>query len=290
MEKARKELSSNTEIEIQDEGDLTISAYDTDPRRAADMANYYVELLNDINSDLRVQNARGNRLFVEQRYRKNLEDIRRAEDSLNAFQMKYGVIAMPEQTVAAIKAGGEVYAKLAAKEIDLGVLRRTLGEDHPSVQAGKIEIEEIKKKIKEMNSGSKLSAGEMQILVPFRQTPDLGMRYIRLYREVEIQYKILQFITPMFEQAKVEEQRSTPSVIVLDHALPAERKAKPKVSLFAFLALVISTAVSLVIVFSIVGIQRLRAIDPARFDSLLAAARTDWFGLKRLPWKRHRGM
>ena len=45
---------------------------------------------------------------------------------------------------------------------------------------------------------------------------------------MEIQYRILQFLTPMFEQAKVEERRQTPSVIVLDHAEPAERKAKPK--------------------------------------------------------------
>jgi uncharacterized protein involved in exopolysaccharide biosynthesis len=63
----------------------------------------------------------------------------------------------------------------------------------------------------------------------------LGGEYIRKLREVEIQYKILQFITPLYEQAKVEEQRSTPSVIVLDYASPAERKAKPK-RLFIILA------------------------------------------------------
>ncbi|HMD13400.1 MAG TPA: Wzz/FepE/Etk N-terminal domain-containing protein, partial [Bacteroidota bacterium] len=42
MEMARKELTSNTEIEAQDEGDLTISVYDKIPSQAAEMANYYV--------------------------------------------------------------------------------------------------------------------------------------------------------------------------------------------------------------------------------------------------------
>ncbi len=280
MEQARKELSGNTEIEAQDEGDLTISVYDKVPSKAAEMANYYVQLLNDINSELKVQNARGNRIFVEQRYDKNLKDIRSAEDSLKAFQLKFGVIAMPEQIEASIKAGAEVYAELAKKEISLGVLQRTLGEDHPTVKAAEIEIDETKRKIQELNSGSNSNSNEMKILVPFRQTPELGMRYIRLYREVQIQYKVMELLTPLYEQSKVEEQRNTPSVIVLDHALPAEHKAKPKVALFTLLSFVISTAVSLFIVFSIVGLQKLQILDPEKFNAFTDAIRSDWFGLR----------
>jgi len=275
-----KELLGNVQLEITDEGTLQINVYDKDPQRAAGMANYFVEILNEINSNLQVQNARGNRAFIEQRYNKNLEDIRKSEEALKTFQLKFGVIAMPEQTEASIKAGATIYARLAAKEIELSVLKRTLSETHPSITAAQIEVDEIKKKLSEMNSGSKSPTDEMKILVPFRQAPQLAADYVRLYRDVEIQYKILQFITPLFEQAKVEEQRSTPSVVVLDKALVPERKAKPKVSLYALLSLVISTGVALIIVFSIVGIQRLRALDPERSNTIINAIRNDWFGLR----------
>ena len=284
-EKTKEALLGNLRFDITDEGALTITVYDKDPNRAAEMANYFVEVLNDINSHLLAQNAKGNREFIEQRYNKNLDDIHQAEERLKDFQLKYGVIAMPEQIEASIKAGATVYAELANKEIQLGVLKRTLSDTHPSVVAAQAEVDAIKKKLGEMNMGDKSATDEMKILVPFRQTPQLAADYIRLYRDVEIQYKILQILTPLYEQAKVEEQRNTPSVVVLDKALVPERKAKPKVSLYALLSLVISTGVAICVVFVVIGTQRLKASDPDRFGFIVRAVRADWFGLKSFPWK-----
>lgn len=223
-----KELLDNVDFTVETEGNITITVYDKDPKRAADMANYFVEMLNKKNTELQVQNARGNRQFIEERYNKNLSDLAASEDSLKAFQKKYGVIAMPEQTEASIKAAAEITGQLVIKEIQESVFRRTQSADNPSVIAAQIEVDELHKKLSQMNSGINNSAKEMNVFVPFSRIPDLGGEYIRKLREVEIQYKILQFITPLYEQAKVEEQRNTPSVIVLDYASPAERKAKPK--------------------------------------------------------------
>jgi uncharacterized protein involved in exopolysaccharide biosynthesis len=234
-ENTAKELLDNVDFTVETEGNITITVYDKDPKRAADMANYFVEMLNKKNTELQVQNARGNRQFIEERYNKNLSDLAASEDSLKAFQKKYGVIAMPEQTEASIKAAAEITGQLVIKEVQGEVFRRTQSSDNPSVIATQIEIDELHKKLSQMNSGVNVSTKEMNVFVPFSKIPDLGGEYIRKLREVEIQYKILQFITPLYDQAKVEEQRSTPSVIVLDYASPAERKAKPK-RLFIILA------------------------------------------------------
>ena len=102
-------------------------------------------------------------------------------------------------------------------------------------------------------------------------------------RDVEIQNKILEFVTPLYEQAKVEEQRATPSVIVLDTALVPERKAKPKAALFGLVALVVSTLLSFGFVFGAEGLSKMRALDPERVNSLWATAWSDWFGLR---WNR----
>ncbi len=230
-ENTGKQLLENIEFTTEAEGTLTVSVYDEDPQRAADMANYFIEQLNVANSELQVQNARGNRVFIEERYKKNLADLAAAEDSLKVFQKTYGVVAMPQQTDASVKAGAEFYAQLAMKEVQLAVLRRTLSPENEAVVGVQVEISELKRKLEEMSRGGSAGSGEVSFLVPFRSIPDLGQKYVRRLREVEIQYKILQFLTPLFEQAKIEERRQTPSVIVLDRAAPPERKSRPRRSL-----------------------------------------------------------
>jgi len=279
-EKTQAELLSNTEFTAEIEGHITILVYDKDPQRAADMANYFVEMLNKTDQEMQVQNARANREFIEQRYNKNLSDLAAAEDSLRIFQQRYGIIALPEQTEASIKAAAEISGQLALKEVQVGVLSQMFTPDHPSVLQAKLEVSEMRRKISQMSTGSLRKDGELNVFVPFKKVPELGSEYVRRFREVEIQSKVLEFVTPLYEQAKVEEKRQTPSVVVLDRAGPAERKAKPKVTLYALLALVISSLFSLVVVFIREMLEKLRAGHGDRFDSIVATLRSDWFGLR----------
>jgi len=279
-EKTAKALMSNVEIKQEDEGYLSITVYDKEPQRAADMANYFVEMLNKVNSEIAIQNARGNRQFIEERYKKNLEDLAKAEDTLKVFETKYGVVALPEQLKASVETLAKLYGELAQKEVQVNVLKRRQSLDDPAVLSAQMEVDELRSKLSQLNTGVNNKNGEQSGILPFAKMPELGAEYIRRYRNVEIQYKILQFVTPLYEQAKVEEQRATPSVLILDKAGPAERKAKPKVALFALLALVISIAVSLLIVFSIEGIYKVKAVDPDRFNAFTRSFRIDWFGLR----------
>ena len=279
-EKTVKQLLSNVDFTVEAEGNLTITVYDKDPQRAADMANFFVELLNETNTELQAQNARGNRQFVEERYKKNLVDLASAEDSLRVFQKRHGIIAMPEQTEASIKAAAEISAQLALKEVEVGVLRRTQSTDNPAVMAGQIEVDELKNKLSQMGTVGANVGKDMKVFIPFREVPDLGMEYLRRYRDVEIQYKILQFITPLYEQAKVEERRQTPSVIVLDKAAPAERKSKPKASLWGLIGLVVSLLLSILVIFLMELNSRLRRRYTKDYEGLVGELRRDWFGLR----------
>ena len=279
-EKTAKELMSNVEFSVEPEGTLSISVYDKDPQRAAEMTNFFVDMLNRTNSEVLAQNAKGNRSFVEERYNKNLQDLRAAEDSLQAFQKRYGVVSMPEQVKATIEAGATLLGQVTLKEVQLGVLRRTTAVDNPAVQTLKAEIEELHHKLNDMNTGGGLTNSGSKIFVPFNNMPDWGLDYLRRYREVEIQYKILQYVMPLYEQAKVEERRDTPSVLVLDRAAPAERKAKPKAMLFGLIGLVVGLVISLAVVFTLELHNRLRKSHPGAYEKELSILRNDWFGLR----------
>ena len=265
-EKVVKAFTSNVEIEVEDEGNLAISVYDQDPQKAADIANYMINKLNEINTNLSVTNAKANREFIENRYIENITFIDTLENKMKNFQEKYGVIAVPEQLEATVKAMSDIYARLAQNEVELSIMRRTYGEDSPFTQQSEIAVEEMKKKIEMINAGQGLSEDGVILLIPFKRAPGLGYEYFKIYRDLEIQYKILEFVQPMYEEAKVEEVRNTPSVLVLDYALPAERKARPKGSLYLVLSLVSSTFVALLIVFTIEGFNRIKIHSPEKYE------------------------
>jgi uncharacterized protein involved in exopolysaccharide biosynthesis len=247
MEKAVKALRQNTEFDFATEGNITVTVYDKDPRRAAAMANHFVELLNELSLQLGTQEARNNREFVERRYFKNLQDLKNAEDSLRVFQQKYGIYALPEQTASAIKAATELKSEAMAKEVELGIARQSLGAENSRTKALQMQLGELNKKLLEMKFGTAdwYNDKSLSLFVPFKDVPELGTEYIRLFRDFEIQNKLMSFLLPLYEQAKIDEQKDTPVVLVLDEAIPPERKTRPKRSLivliFMSLAFMFST-------------------------------------------------
>lgn len=252
MSVAVAKLREKTEFEIGENNNIFVSVIDTDKDRAAAMANTFVDVLNEISVDLNTQSARNNREFIEKRYKRSMTDLRTLEDSLQMFQEKYGVLSLPDQTKAAIDVAAELQAKLTVAQVELGVLERTLGENNPEVSLQKAEIAEIRSKLRQMRSGdvSEGFGNVDEMFIPFSEIPEIGMEYLRLYREFEIQSKILEFIVPLYEQAKVEENKTIPVVLVLDRAVPPYKKHwPPRMLILAALMFVSVSFLSLMIFF-----------------------------------------
>lgn len=212
---ALKILSGNTLFDIQDDDNITIEVIDEDPLRASDMANYYVELLNKISYELGSQEARNNREFLEKRVTTTKEELFNAEEALKKYQVKSGMPMSVDPNSPEVKGIGELYVMKAKKDLELAILERTVGPDNPMLVQTKTELSEINKKVSKI--------------------PNAGMETLRLYREVFIQQQILQFIIPLYEQAKVDEQKTVPVILILDKAVPLEKKYRPQRSLIVFL-------------------------------------------------------
>jgi tyrosine-protein kinase Etk/Wzc len=216
MEKAVKVLTENTMFETADDDNITIEVLDRDPQRAADMANFFVELLNELSIKLGTQEARNNRDFMEKRLEKTKEDLRQAEAALQKYQEKSGIIVAIDPSSPGVSAIAELYGMKAKKEIELAILRRTVSPDNTLLKQTELELRELDRK-----------------LLTF---PSVGMGSLRLYRDLAIQQKIMEFLIPLYEQAKVDEQKDVPVLLVLDKAVAAERKVKPQRVLIVFLA------------------------------------------------------
>ena len=269
--KTVKEFRSNTKFEIAENGNLEINDYDHNPERAANIANYIVTLLNNINTELHAQNAIAIRKFVERRYKKNLDDISALEDSMKEFQEKNGVIAVPQQIDAMIQSLGAIYAEYTKAEISYQILSKIYSSDSPMLKAKKAELDLLRDKLDQQDSS--VGSNKMKFLIPFKSVPELAQQYLRIYKNLQIQYKISEFIIPIYEQSKIEEVRNTPSVLVLDHAYPPERKAKPKILLYALIGFATSTLLALLIVFVIELFSKFKEMDPDKYNFIIRSIR-----------------
>lgn len=220
LELAVKELRSNVSFEETSNDEIVISVLDRDPRRAADMANTLVDLLNEISIRMGTTEARNNRAFIELRVTSARAQLAEAEEELRRYQERSGLIITPEHS-ASLSAIGSLYAARTKKEVELAILLRQVTEENPRARQLRSEVAELARRIDAI--------------------PAAGMTSLRLYREVVIQQKILEFLVPLEEQARIDEQKDIPVVLVLDRAVPPEKKDRPKRVLIVLTAALLST-------------------------------------------------
>lgn len=241
MDKALVALSNNTSFEVLEEGTIRITVslktkyFHNDESEEVikvlcrDMVDYFIEQLDLINKSLKTEKASFHRKFIEQRYKNNLDDLKVAEDSLRMFQEKYKMIALPEQTSAVIEAASALKAQILSNEVKLGVMMGALNATHPDIANIRKENVELNKKMIELEYGENILNYEQSNLFPsLSNVPDLGIKLVRLKREVEIQNSLFVFLTQQYEEAKIKEAKDTPTVQVLDHPKIPYQKSAPK--------------------------------------------------------------
>jgi tyrosine-protein kinase Etk/Wzc len=216
-------------------GTMEISVFDKNQNRAKEICDFLIYQLNKINMEMNAQNAKTNKEFIETRYNIIKNDLRNAEDSLKIYQDIYGV-APDLQIKAAAQSEFALETELKSEEIKLELLNKILSPDQAELRIQQDKIDAIKKQIFNMKN----SLNENDYILNLKGSPNILMNFLRLTRNIEIQTKLLTFILPIFEQAKIEEKRDTPSVIVLDQPFIPEVKSKPKRVITILIALFIS--------------------------------------------------
>lgn len=240
MDDAIKDFRENKLKLNQDNvsGVMNISVLDKDKFLAKEMVNYLLEQLNKINIEMNVLNAKNNREFIEKRYYQAKEDLARTEDSLKAFQNIYG-IAPDLQIKASAQSVFTLEGELKAEEVKLDVIKKLLSANEPEVKIQEAKVNSLREKIGDIQTSTNLND-----LLRLGNSPQIALSFLRLSRDVEIQTKILTFVLPIYEQAKIEEKRETPTVLILDQPVIADKKTKPKrftmVVVFTFIGLFLS--------------------------------------------------
>jgi tyrosine-protein kinase Etk/Wzc len=203
-------------------GTMSVGVYDYSPEKSKEMSEFLISQLNKINIEMNVQSAKNNRIFIEERYNLTRKELRNAEDSLKYFQDIYGV-APDIVAKATTQTSITLEAEVKSEEVKLELLKKILSPDQSEVKTQEAKIAALKRELDNIRNSDDPSEK-----LRLKGTPQTILDYIRLTRNVEIQNKLLVFLLPIYEQAKIEEVKEMPSVILLDPPVVPEVKVKPK--------------------------------------------------------------
>ena len=247
MQETRLALENATRIVVSKEKVIKITVEDKDPQLAADIANFYVSNLDRLNQTLSVSKARENRKFIEQRLGETQATLVKVENALKEFQTQNRTVAIEAQSKAMIEATAMIQAQIMAQEVQLQVMGSYLSQDNPEVARVQSSINELRKQLQIMESGKggKDRMPGDRLRPAITSVPTLALEYGRLARDLKVQETLYALLISQYEQAKLTEARDTPTVQVLDPAVPAERKSRPKISLNLLIAGMLSLLIGI---------------------------------------------
>ena len=247
MHDARGSLEGATRIVVTKEKVIKVAVEDKDPQLASDIANFYVSNLDRLNQTLSVSKARENRKFIEQRVAETQTALVKVEDALKEFQTQNRTVAIEAQSKAMIEATAMIQAQIMAQEVQLQVMGSYLSSNNPEIARVQSSISELRKQLQIMEtgkSGKERLPGD-RLRPAITSVPTLALEYGRLARDLKVQETLYALLISQYEQAKLTEARDTPTVQILDPAIPAERKSRPKILLNVLIAGILSLFVGL---------------------------------------------
>lgn len=223
-----EEFESNLEIDVHPEGNYEIAFFSKDAKKAAEMCRVFVDEVNELANRVARDEAGKVTKYMERRVAGMDSSISVISDSLTAFSRKYQIVSPLDQAEATVKAVVDAKANVLKQETLLGILRESYGDGDPQVRSQQRLVEELQRQSEDMMNKPGF-AGQFSI----SDGAGLGMRYLRMYAELEALMKVKAFMIPTLEQARLDQTRNTPNLYVVDEPVVAEKKARPKRTLIA---------------------------------------------------------
>jgi len=232
-EDARARLDDALSVQVGKDGIISIAVEDKDPKRAADMANAFVARLKEWSGELALTEAQRKKVFLEEQFNRVKENLAKAENDLQEFQEKTGVVMLNQQGSALIGSIAQLRAQIAAKEVELEVMRTYATAGNPDRQRLEEELKGMKEQLSKLEASSADNPGS---LVPTGKMAEVSTEYLRKSRELRYEETLYDLIAKQYEMARVEEASDPPIVQELDKALPPNKRAKPNRKLIVVVA------------------------------------------------------
>lgn len=226
MSDARKEFEQRTSVVAgAKDGLIRVTIEDGDPKRAADLANGYVDEFRQLSASLAVTEAARRRLFFEQQLQPAKDDLMKSEEAMRKVEQTTGVLQIDSQARALIESVAVLRAQVVAKQVQIEGMRSFAAEDNPDLVLAKQELAALQKQLEEL-AGSQSDTGSDIVLSKGKVT-HAGLEYIRVYRDLKYHEAVYELLVKGLEVAKLDEAKEGEIVQVVDKAVPPDKKSSP---------------------------------------------------------------
>jgi tyrosine-protein kinase Etk/Wzc len=228
MHLAIKQLHEDVlSISIDDDsGMITIGVETKDRYLSSRIANAYYDMLERYTLDSKMSKGRERRTFLEKRIETLESDFKHYSAELETFQRETNLLDLKAQQEAIIGVYSDIAAAKIEAEIELEYAQRYLSGENHLISGLQEKVRVLNNQIKQMETGD--SELKPQYLVNLDDIPNLANRFMQLTLNLEIQKKVIEFIYPQFEQAKLDELSDISTLELIDRAVPAGIRSRPK--------------------------------------------------------------
>lgn len=230
----REALEKQVSIAGDADGLISVVFDDEDAKRAADIANAYVEELEKLTRRIAISEAAQRRLFIEHQIRQTREKLVQAESAFRQMQEQTGVIDLDNQGKAIIEAVADLRAQAAAKEVQISTMQSFAAPGNPDLIRARQELSGLKAQIGKLEHDG--ISGNGDIMVSTGKMPEAGMEYLRKLRDMKSQQAVYEMLAKQYEIARVDEARNSVVIQVVDPAVELDEETGPRRSLIVLLA------------------------------------------------------
>jgi Chain length determinant protein len=198
VDTAKKLARRTSVIEDKKSGVISITVEDSDPRRARDLVQAYLEQLNLLVTRTNTSSARQERLFIEHRLQGAEAELERAQKEMSDFSSTHSTIDIKEQTRATVDAAAKLQAQFIVEQTELESLLQIYGDENVRVRAARARIAGLKNQLRAIGGTSEPLQADGTIAAdntsplsrtgseypPLRQIPRLAVPYADIYRRV----------------------------------------------------------------------------------------------------------
>ncbi len=226
MSEVRKEFERRTTaVAGMKDGMIRLTIEDGDPKRAAAMANAYVEEFRRLSATLAISEAARRRLFFERELEQAKTDLTAAEQAMQKTQQSTGVLQIDSQARALIESAAVLRAQVVAKEVQVESMKSFAADDNPALIMAKQQLAALQSQLNQI-AGSQQDSGSDIVLSKGRVT-QAGLEYLRRFRDLKYRETVFELLAKELEIAKLDEAREGEIVQVVDAAVPPDTKSSP---------------------------------------------------------------
>ena len=187
---------------------------------------------------------------------------------MKGFQEQSGAVQIDAQASAVIEGISALRAQIAAKEVQIRVMRTYSTPQNPDILRSEEELKGMREQLERLEAKNESGS----VIVSTGNLPSTSTEYARRMRDLKFNETLYELLLSQYQAAKLDEARDATLIQVVEKAVPPETRVKPRRTLMVVLALISGLFVSILAAFFL-EYRENAARDPEGREKLAALRR-----------------